>query len=591
MKNRRFRFSALPYNHRVAIVIFLFVLIPCIFLAGLYLKTTYPQWVQHALSSYQDDVNTSAILTSKTLHELSSKMEYVQKSTDVRSEISKVNKMTLYDALELISTLNQAVNSITTGNQDLKARWYPYGAQRSYGQYCYTLDDFCSEFPESANNAECAEILALTEQYSEWLIRDISREQNNTGVLQRRLCLYSQMTNLGRSNCVLELSVPVSDLYKQQTAASVSGGVYAICLGQKHNNLITVLDSAVDQEIAERLITRYQKTGTLAQYYVFCAPIPNTSDGEVLFLLPNTFVWKEVAPQIIIFAFVMLCFLAMILCASYLTSHLLTKQVIHTLSTIGKDLENVSLAPSTAPEEHTGDGIDKISRKVQTLVRDAQEYSAKIEHYEAERLRTKLELLQMQFNPHFLYNTLGSIRCLSRSPEVRSAIDSLCHYYRIVLSNGHLMVKLQSEFDMIREYLRIEKFTYRLDHVTFSLELDEEIADHTIIKHLLQPIVENALTHGLRPAGRPGHLTIRAKDEADTILLEIADNGIGMSETAIRQLLSAPTADQHGGYGVYNVQQRIHVYYGIQYNIQIQSVLGEGTTVTVRIPKYPAQSA
>lgn len=586
MKNRRFRFSALPYNHRVAVVIFLFVLIPCIFLAGLYLKTSYPQWVQHALSSYQDDVNTSALLTSNALHELSSKMEYIQKDTTVRSEISKVNKMTLYDALELISTLNQTANSVTTGSQDLKARWYPYGARRSYGQYCYTLGDFCSEFPDGAENEAYQQILTLSEQRNMWMIRDISRDINNAGTRQRRLCLYSQLTNLGYSNCVVELSLPIADLFEQQTAAAVSGGVYAIFFGQTHSNLITVLDSVLDDQTAQSLILQYHQLGSLSQYYVFRAPIPNTTDGEVLFLLPNSFVWKEVAPQIVTFALIVLCFLAMVLCASYLTSHLLTKRVMHTLNTIGNDLEKLSYAPE-AIAEHTGDGIDKISHRVQSLVRDAQEYSAKIEHYEAERLRTKLELLQMQFNPHFLYNTLGSIRCLSRSQEVRSAIDSLCHYYRIVLSNGHLMVNMQSEFDMIREYLRIEKFTYRLEQVAFSLELDDAVADCTIIKHLLQPIVENALTHGLRPAGRPGLLTVCARADAEDILISITDNGVGMSPEAARELLAPPARDQHGGYGIYNAQQRIHVYYGQQYNIHIHSIPGEGTTVTVRIPQKP----
>lgn len=588
MKKRCFRFSALPYNHRVALVIFLFVLIPCILLAGLYLKTAYPQWVQHTLSSYQEDVNTSALLTSKALHELSSKMEYIQKDTTVRSEISKVNKMTLYDALELISTLNQAANSITTGSQDLKARWYPYGASRSYGQYCYTLADFCSEFANGAENETYQQILTLSEQRSMWMIRDISRDINNTGTRQRRLCLYSQMTNLGRSNCVVELSLPVSDLYEQRTSAAVSGGVYAICLGEKHNDLTTVLDSAADTQTAEALIAQCREDGSVSQYYVFRADIPNTTGGEVLFLLPNAFVLGQVAPQIVTFSLIVLCFLAMVLCASYLTSHLLTKRVIHTLNAIGSDLEKVTLAPE-AMAESTGDGIDQISRRVQTLVRDAQEYSTKIEHYEAERLRTKLELLQMQFNPHLLYNTLGAIRHLSRSQAVQDAIDSLCHYYRIVLSNGHLMVNMRSEFDMIREYLRIEKFTYRLERVAFSLELDDAVADCTIIKHLLQPIVENALTHGLRPAGRPGLLAVCARAEADDILISITDNGVGMSPEAARELLAPPTREQHGGYGIYNAQQRIHVYYGQQYNIHIRSVPGEGTAVTVRIPKNPVK--
>ena len=203
----------------------------------------------------------------------------------------------------------------------------------------------------------------------------------------------------------------------------------------------------------------------------------------------------------------------------------------------------------------------------------------------------ELELLQMRFNPHLLYNTLGAIRHQVRSPGARNSIDSLCHYYRIILNNGHLIIKIKDEIEMIKEYLSVEKFAYHLDNIAYEFEIDEQIAQYTIIKHLLQPIVENALNHGIRPAGRDydGILRISTVSEDDCICLQITDNGVGMSPEDAEKLLTAPSASVSGhGYGIYNVQQRIQLYYGKEYGLKINSTIGVGTTVTLRIPAIPS---
>ncbi|MBO5069401.1 MAG: histidine kinase [Roseburia sp.] len=582
-------FIKLPYRHRVAMVILFFALLPCIFMEIIYLKNIQQEWKQAAFSDYQSDIDSSALMMSQNITGLLSKLEYVRNNSSVRSSIAQINGISLVQALDLISLQNELVGSITADNPYLELRWYPHLSVISYGSYCYTLDIFAEEFPLGRKDPSFQEIIALNEGQLLWQVRNIARGANNTGAPEMRLCLYTQMMNLNGSGCVLEFSIPIFQMLESRRSDTVPESLFAICLESDDKPVNILLDSTFTPEESEAMITHYRMTGKISGYDILSTPIPNVANGKVIFILPTSYAQKQIRPQIIAFIAITVLLLFMIISASYLTSHLLTKRIFHAINTINNDLYHIhSESPNLSFIE---DDIDQISQRVRKLVQDTQEYCAKLEHYEDEALRMELELLQMRFNPHLLYNTLGAIRYQVKSPGARSSIDSLCHYYRIVLNNGHLIIKIKDEFEMIKEYLSIEKFAYHLDNIIIEFEIDEQVAQYTIIKHLLQPIVENALNHGIRPSSRDfdGILRISATSENDCICIRITDNGVGMSPEYTAKLLSAPSASVSGhGYGIYNVQQRIQVYYGKEYGLQIHSTIGEGTAVTLRIPAIPS---
>ena len=148
-----------------------------------------------------------------------------------------------------------------------------------------------------------------------------------------------------------------------------------------------------------------------------------------------------------------------------------------------------------------------------------------------------------------------------------------------------MIIRIEDEINMIKKYLSIVTFTYGLNDITYTFEIEEQVKQYTIIKHLLQPIVENALNHGIRPTGRGGTLHVLAYEAEDNIYITIKDNGMGMPPEKAESLLDAPSASVYGGgYGIYNVQQRIQVYYGKEYGLTIRSS-SDGTDVTMRIPK------
>lgn len=573
----------LSYNHRIALTILLFTLLPCILLEAFYLKNACSDWTRAALLTYQNDADSNALLLSTTISSLQSKMDYVRNSSSVRSSIAQINRLSLVQALDFITVLNETEASITADNRNLVVRWYPYLSARSYGNYCYPLMQFTGEFPLGGADPCCQEILSLHEGQFLWKVRELSREINNTGALEKRLCLYTRMANLNGSDCLLEFSLPVSGTLTLSNFESVPGSLSAIYFDQADAPLVIILDSPFSLEDTEAMILRYREKDGLSGYDAITSPVPNAADSQVLLLLPSSYVNRLTRPYIVAFVLISILIAVLIIGASYLTSHLLTKRILHTVNDINNDLNRILLTPIN--NDDSQDDIRRISLGVRRLVQNTQEYCARLERYEAEALRMELELLQMRFNPHLLYNSLGAIRYQVKNPTIRDSIDSLCHYYRIVLNNGNLFLPLKDEFDMVKEYLAIEKFAYQLTDIQFDFKMDEEIADCTIIKHLLQPIVENALKHGLRPLKQDGRLELYAFSDKDCICIRVADNGLGMSDEAARQLLLAPAPGASQGYGIYNVRQRIQVYYGTEYGLTINSKAGSGTTVLVKIPK------
>jgi two-component system sensor histidine kinase YesM len=201
--------------------------------------------------------------------------------------------------------------------------------------------------------------------------------------------------------------------------------------------------------------------------------------------------------------------------------------------------------------------------------------------------KAELELLQAQINPHFLYNTLDSIVWLAetgRNDEVVRMVTSLSVFFRNSLSKGQDIITLKAEIEQVRSYLEIQKIRYS-DILSYHIQIGEGIGEYLAPKLMLQPLVENAIYHGLKQKRNKGEIRIEARQEGEDLILTVQDNGIGMSEERVRALMSGIYDDNHTGLGLLNVHKRVKLHCGDSYGLTFDSVLGEGTTVTVRLPK------
>lgn len=207
--------------------------------------------------------------------------------------------------------------------------------------------------------------------------------------------------------------------------------------------------------------------------------------------------------------------------------------------------------------------------------------------------KAELKALQAQINPHFLYNTLDTIVWMAEANQPQKVIEivqALSSFFRIALSRGKDWISIRQEIEHVRSYLLIQKIRYR-DILDYGIEVDESILDGTILKLTLQPIVENALYHGIKNKRNGGAIRIKARKATDDlVLLEIQDDGVGFTPYKLAQIKAAFANDSDeilqsdSGFGLENVNKRIQLYYGKQYGLTVESQYQEGTRVTVAIP-------
>lgn len=210
----------------------------------------------------------------------------------------------------------------------------------------------------------------------------------------------------------------------------------------------------------------------------------------------------------------------------------------------------------------------------------------------SQELKRKFELdaLQAKINPHFLYNTLDSVVWMAEQNDTEGVIrmiTALAKLFRISISKGHEIITLAEELEHVRNYLIIQQIRYR-DKFAFTIKVEEGLEQCPTIKLIVQPIVENAIYHGIKYLQEMGHINISVyRRKPGAIVLEIRDNGVGMDEEKLDKILSftGQVSPSGNGIGVRNVHQRVQLYYGSDFGLEISSELDEGTLVRIVIPE------
>ena len=206
------------------------------------------------------------------------------------------------------------------------------------------------------------------------------------------------------------------------------------------------------------------------------------------------------------------------------------------------------------------------------------------------RLRkAEFELLQAQINPHFLYNTLDAIVWLAEAGEqkkVVSMVESLSEFFRTSLNQGKDIISIKEELQHVGSYLKIQQVRYQ-DIFQYEIHVPDKLYPYLIPKITIQPIVENALYHGIKNKRGFGKILITGKEEEDQFVIEIEDNGIGIMEDRLLQVkegIEKKTTEDSNIYGLYNVNERIQLNFGEKYGIAIESIYGEKTVVSIFLP-------
>ena len=231
--------------------------------------------------------------------------------------------------------------------------------------------------------------------------------------------------------------------------------------------------------------------------------------------------------------------------------------------------------------------IGSLTKSFDVMTHRIHELMEQNVHEQEEKRRSELKALQSQINPHFLYNTLDSIIWMAegkKNEEVVLMTASLARLLRQSISNEDEVVPIANEVEYARGYLTIQKMRYK-DKLEFQIAVDSSILYIPLIKLVLQPIIENAIYHGLKYKESKGLLIVKGFMKDGNAVLQVIDDGVGMDEETLAHIYDKHKVNYHSnGVGVYNVQKRLKLYYGEDYGITYTSELGKGTTATITIP-------
>lgn len=234
------------------------------------------------------------------------------------------------------------------------------------------------------------------------------------------------------------------------------------------------------------------------------------------------------------------------------------------------------------------DEIGRLSHTFNQMVMDMNSLVNTVYEQKVMKQEAQMKSLQMQINPHFLYNTLDTINWMARIrhvDEIGDMVAALSNMMRYSLEKKSF-VRLGEEVKSLKDYIAIQNYRYR-DKMVAEIEIDESLMSLYIPRLLIQPILENAIVHGIEEKLDKGHILVAARREDEELYIQIMDDGVGMTEETMSHILREDYSMKKSGHtsiGVVNVNRRIQMIYGKNYGLLVQSVLGAGTKITIHIP-------
>jgi two-component system sensor histidine kinase YesM len=259
------------------------------------------------------------------------------------------------------------------------------------------------------------------------------------------------------------------------------------------------------------------------------------------------------------------------------------------LRSLMKEAEEGNLAVRF--EGRQEDEIGYLGKSFNTMIEEVQKLIDMVYREQQSKREAELKTLQEQIKPHFLYNTLDTIQWMAQehgAQDIVKVVGALTSLFRIGLSRGKEMIRVADEMEHVRSYLIIQKARYE-DKFDFDLRTDDAALPCMVLKLTLQPLVENAIYHGIKERRGHGFVRVEALCRDSMLVLRVSDDGVGMTPARleeVRALLSAahPHGEGLAGYGIHNVHERIQLSFGTRYGLRFESAPDRGTTVEILHP-------
>jgi two-component system, sensor histidine kinase YesM len=314
------------------------------------------------------------------------------------------------------------------------------------------------------------------------------------------------------------------------------------------------------------------------------------SDWKIIKTISTDFLYEEInRMQTLVIVGGMIYALVIILYILFF-SFRYTEPMMKMMSVI-KRVEHGDLSART--EVHSNDEVGQLGHRLNNMIAEMQVLIDKLIREEQEKKEVELEALHAQINPHFLYNTLNTIKWMAKiqgNTSVSTAITALVKLLRISINLGRDMISLREEIDYVMNYIVIQKLRFSKE-INIVYNIEESCANLSVPKLILQPIVENSIIYGMEDERLDLNIQVNAFTLENRLVIEIIDNGPGIEEAVLKNILAKPSdKNRFSKVGLNNVNQRIKLYFGSDFGLDIETELGSGTKVILMLPINPMQS-
>lgn len=283
---------------------------------------------------------------------------------------------------------------------------------------------------------------------------------------------------------------------------------------------------------------------------------------------------------------IMLLIIVLFIFFLFLLSYLFSQRIIFPLKKLLAGIKRVEEGDlNISIDNKHNDEIGRLSRSFESMLTRVRGLLEEVR--EKEKLKSQLELdaLQSQINPHFMYNTLNSIKwmaIINKQDNIKKMLNALMKMLKMAADTSQELITVKDEIELLKSYIFVQ--SVRFTNFKTEYHIPEEVLSYKIIKFTLQPIVENSIIHGFGSSDRLGVIRISVRHRDEKLYIEVKDDGVGIKPEEVDTLLNGENGTRYNKLGIRNVHERIVLHYGPEYGLRIRSQFGEGTTVTVILP-------
>ncbi|WP_304942650.1 cache domain-containing sensor histidine kinase [Vallitalea guaymasensis] len=441
----------------------------------------------------------------------------------------------------------------------------------------------------------------LREKYDSMLNKDMSLEEFYTSIHPNTYHLFSELYVIsyvkpvflfpsGENLGTIIIDINYNYLEEIFTMSSIENSEKVIVINSKGETIFTFpynvrLDNVIEEN--PQLLTLEKtklNTKVFGKESIIVSQIIDNSDWKIITIRATDKIHKNTNYLGSMAITIFLVVIVISLIASFLVSNALTKPIKKLITKI-KLVEQGNL--NVRITVRSNDELGQLSTSFNNMIIKINELIKKILDQQKKKADMEFKILQAQINPHFLYNTLDSIKWLAILQNVDNISDmvtAIINLLKYNISKEDVSVKLSEEIDSIKNYITVQNYRYgNIFKVIYSFE--ENTLDCIVLRFILQPIVENAIFHGFENLDDNGIIEIKAFIRDNNLVIEVIDNGTGMDEKTLDNIKN----DKHlrkkfSGIGIQNIQERIQLYFGNEYGLSYSSQVGKGTKVTLTLP-------